>query len=237
MKKIIITILIIFLLPFSFAKTQKEKHANDYLYSAEYFDYLIECAQKDREEAPEKQKQGAIEIDLGEDEEINILSEDYAPFRLKIEENLNIKPYKDSYKKIDTKTIIPLGAKFSVIHDLSKSRNKYNSNDYKILTGGEFIPNKYINVSSGLETNYRGLDQIPSSKKIYFSPGINLGNKISLKFHNKINVLNYSSDHDISLNVSPFKSKIIDFGLYSGLTRKRNGKVNESINFSTNFYF
>ncbi len=236
MRRIVLLILILFFSSFCLAKTQKEEYKHDYLYSAEYFDYLIECANQDKMKMLEEEKNKKEEI-LFEEDEIDILSEEYTPFHLRIEENRGLGIYKDTYKKDDSKTTIPINDKFAFIQDVSKTRNKYNSNDYKILAGAEFKPFKFINISSGLETNYRSLDQNPTSKKLYFSPSIHFGDRVYIKFHNKMNVMNYSADHDISLNVSPFKSKVLDFGVYSGLTRRQNGSISESINFTTNFYF
>ena len=237
MKKIALIFLILFMSSFCHAKTQKEEYQNDYLYSAEYFDYLIECAENERNEMLEKAKEKEItyeELPIAEEETI---TDDFKPFKLKIEENVKTTLYKDSFKKIDSKTIIPINNHVAIIQDMSKARNKYNSHDYKILSGVEFYPLKYFVFSSGLETNFIGFDQNPASRKLYVTPEINYKDKISLKFHNKMNILNYSSDHDIGLNISPFKSKTMDFGLYSGVTRKNNGTITESINFTTNFYF
>jgi len=233
-------ILIIFFTSFCFAKTQKEEYQNDYLYSEAYFDYLIECAENDRDEEIEKQKQGnnTLELELVEDEQNqDVISQDFEPFRLRIETDEKILPYSETFRKINTKTIIPVNDKFSFTHDMSKARNKYNSTDYKILAGAEYNPNRFLNFSGGLETNFRGLDQNPTSRKLYFTPGIKFSDKVSLIFPNKINVQNYSTDHDIGVNISPFKSKVMDFGVYSGLTKAQNGSISQSVNFSTSFYF
>ena len=237
MKRFCIFVFIIFLsISSGYSKTQKEEYQNDYLYSAEYFDYLIECAEQDREQMLLEKKQQE-EITMNSEDEIDISQGDLTPFKLKIEENSNIKPYKDTFKKVNSKTIIPITDKFFVVQDTSKTRNKYNSNDYKILAGGEYQPCKFLTLSSGLETNFRGLDQNPTSRKLYFNPSIKLGDKLNIGFYNKMNILNYSQDHDIGLNVSPFKSKVMDFGVYTGMTRTKDGSISESVNFSTNFYF
>ena len=239
MKRISFLILFVLLFSFCFAKTKKEEYQNGNLYSTEYFDYLIECAEAEREAEFNKKSEDAIEIITEEfiDNEEDIVADDFYPFQLRIEENVKVAPYKDTFKRVNTKTEIPVTDKFSIIHDSSKTRNKYNSQDHKILTGAEFRPWKFLVFSSGLETNYRDIDQNPASRKLYFSPGIYFGDKVSLKFHNKMNIMNYSSDHDIGLNISPFSSKIMDFGVYSGMTRRKDGSISESINFSTNFYF
>lgn len=238
MKKL--SLLIIFFLIISssaLAKTQKEEYQNDFLYSEAYFDYLIECAENERDNQKEEEeivlKEETIEASVDDD----VIVENYEPFKLRIEENTKINPYGETFKKVDSKTIIPVSDNFSFIQNMTKSRNKYNSNDYKVLAGAEYSFNRFLNLSSGLETNYRGLDQNPSSRKIYFSPGVNFNDKVSLKFHNKLNIHSNSTDHDIGLNVSPFKSKVLDFGVYAGLTRNKSGSHSESINFSTNFYF
>ena len=227
--------ILVFILLFSFC-CAKETEKQGGLYSAEYFNDLINAAEIMRE-----QREGLLDEDEMAEEEIyyedEIISEDIEPFHLRIEQGIDTPIYKDTFKKVDSKTIIPITKRFSVVQDTLKTRNKYNSTDYKILAGVEYQPVKFLNFSSGLETNFRGLDQNPYSRKVYFSPVLKLGDRVSVKFHNKMNVQSYSSDHDISLNISPFKSKIMDFGVYSGLTRRRDGSVSESINFSTNFYF
>lgn len=241
MKKISLLLISFFFLfsSLAIAKTQQEEYKNDFLYSEAYFDYLIECAEIDRMESVEKQKEITLEeeIQTQEVEFPEAIVEYYEPFKLKIEKGTKINPYGETFKKIDSKTIIPIGDKFSIIQNMSESRNKYNSNDYKILMGSEYVFNRFIGVNSGLETNYRGLDQNVASRKIYVSPVFRFGNKVTLNFHNKMNVQSYSTDHDLGLNVSPFKSKAVDFGVYAGLTRKQTGAHSESINFSTNFYF
>lgn len=226
----------IFVVDIAFCKTQQEEYQNDYLYSAEYFDYLIECAENDKEEM---QKEAKIQNQnkISDIELINLTQEEYIPFKLQIKQDEHISPFKDSYKKIDTKTIIPINKNFSAVYNNVKTRNKYNSNDYKILTGAEYNPVKYLNIASGLETNFRGLDQNPTSRKFYINPSLKLNDKLSITFLNKMNILNSSTDHDIGINLSPFKSKIADFRLYSGLTKAKDGNITESINFTTNLYF
>ena len=239
MKKILIIIFIIVLSnAFCFAKNQNKE--DDYLYSEAYFDYLIECAQEDIQKQNETipdEEEISLEKELNDEEPIDEITENFDTFKLKIETNTKPDRYGEIFQKDDTKTIIPISEKFQVVQDLSKTRNKYNSNDYKVIVGGEYFLNKFIGFDTGFETNFRGYDQIPSSRKIYVSPELNFSDKVSLKFHNKMNMHNYSFDHDIGLNVSPFKSKALDFGVYAGLTRKQTGDYTNSINFSTNFYF
>lgn len=242
MKKNNLLLILLFFFLFSslvMAKTQQEEYKNDYLYSEAYFDYLIECAENDKREYEEKQKEITLEeeIQTSKEETPEAIVEYYEPFKLKIEKGTKINPYGETFKKVDSKTIIPMGDKFNIVQNMTQSRNKYNSNDYRILMGSEYTFNKYLGINSGLETNYRGLDQNPTSRKVYLSPVFRLGDKVTLNFHNKMNIQSYSTDHDLGLNVSPFKSKVVDFGVYAGLTRNQSGSHSESINFSTNLYF
>ena len=161
---------------------------------------------------------------------------DYEPFKLHIESYEGSK-YKESYKKENSKILIPINDRFSYMTDLVKTRSKYNSQDYKILAGAEYALFDFLSFSGGLETNYRGLDQNPNSRKLYITPKLTLSDKVSIVFPNKINVHSHTTDHDIGINVSPFKSKFMDFGVYGGLTRTSSGSITESINFSTNLYF
>ncbi len=239
MKKIVLYILFFtFLTSFCLAKTQKEEYQNDFLYSEEYFDYLIECAQNHKnDDQKAESKEISLESELKAVVDEDEIAEEYEPFKLRIQTDSGLSPYGETFKKVNSKTIIPVGEKFSVVQNMTKTRNKYNSNDYRALIGAEYSFNKYLGVASGLETNYRGLDQNPTSRKLYFSPSFKFGEKVSLTFHNKMNVQSYSTDHDLGLNVSPFKSKVVDFGVYAGLTRNKSGSHSESVNFSTNFYF
>ncbi len=230
---IIFSIFLSFALP---AYSKNESQGNDFLYSQEYFDYLIECAsiEKNNEEMQEEQEE---ELSLEEiTQEESVISNDYEPFKLRIQENSRVNPHGETFKKEDSKTTIMLTDKFSVIQDVSKIKNKYNSNDYRVLAGVEYSPFKFFRISTGLETNYRGQDQNPNSRKVYFSPSLYFTDKISLTFHNKLNVLTKSTDFDIGLNVSPFKTKFMDFGVYAGTTRNQTGAHSESINFRTNWY-
>ena len=252
MKKIgLILFITLFLTSFSFAATQKEAYKNDYLYSEEYFDYLIECAsyehqekmelEKEKNKEKEKEKKLAdeefSEITPAPSEVENYIAEDFEPFKLRIETDSHISPYTQTFVKENSKTLIPVGDKFSFIQNTTKTRNKYNSNDYKVLAGAEFTPFRFLTIASGLETNYRGIDQNPTSRKLYIIPQLYLTDKLSLSFYNKINISSKSTDHDIGLTFSPFKSKFMDFGVYAGITRKQAGAHSESINFSTNIYF
>ena len=247
-------IFIIFsLLMFSFANAdntaQKESYKNDYLYSSEYFDYLIECASIEKQDEEDKIKEEKKlskktdkeddfkEVTLEEDILIgDIIQDNYEPFKLHIESFENADKYKESYKQVNTKTLIPISDKFSYMTDLVTSRSKYNSQDYKILAGAEYNITDFLSFSGGLETNYRGLDQNPNSRKLYIAPKLSFKDKVSVVFPNKINIHSHTTDHDIGINVSPFKSKVMDFGVYGGITRTSVGKVTESINFSTNLY-
>ncbi len=231
-KYLILSFLFIFLFVFTLPVFSS---GNDYLYSEEYFDYLIECAQieKNTKDEPENNQ---IETPIDFVNEEDVITSEYEPFKLRIIEENTVSPYRESFKKIDTKTIVPIGDSLSFYQNTSKTRNKYNSNDYKILAGVQYSPINFFSIESGLETNYRGYDQIPSSRKLYVTPSIYLGDKLSLSFYNKMNVQNYSSDHDIGLTFSPLKSKAVDFGVYTGLTRNQSGTLSRSVNFSTNFY-
>ncbi len=242
MKKFKILLIILFFCASCLAKTQQEEYQNDILYSEEYFDYLIEQASIQAQEENEIQKQkNEKEISLDEQQETtqdeqDVISGNLEPFKLKIENNV-ITKYTETFKKEDSKTIIPITAKFSLYQNTTKFKNKYNSNDYRGLVGAEYSFNKYFSVASGLETNYRNLDQVPISKKMYLTPTLNINDKLSISFYNKMNTQSKSTDHDIALKLSPFKSKVADFGVYAGFTRGSSGAFSESISFSTNLYF
>lgn len=247
MNKLFIKLIICFLLfsyQFSCANTQQEEYENDTLYSQEYFDYLIECAaddyqkQQEKEQVSEKAQITLNEDVVSQDDNSNsdIISDNYEPFKLKIE-NYDVGKYSQTYIKENSKTLIPVGDRFSFMQDTLQFRNKYNSNDYRILAGAEYRINRFLNLTSGLETNFRGNDQNPNSRKLYFTPVIKIGDVFSISFHNKYDTSNHSQDHDIGLSVSPFKSKALDFGVYAGTTQQQGGAHSESINFSTNFYF
>ena len=231
---------------------QQEGYKHDYLYSQEYFDYLIECAQAERqqeleeikaqkkaEEKQQKSKDNENEEIVPLEEDIlseSIIKENYEPFKLHIESYEGSK-YKETLKKEDTKILIPVNDKFSYMTDTITKRSKYNSQDYKILAGAEYALFDFLSFSGGLETNYRGLDQNPNSRKLFLTPKLSFSDKVSIIFPNKINIHSHTTDHDIGINVSPFKSKFMDFGVYGGLTRTSAGSISESINFSTNLYF
>lgn len=233
--KIFIIFLALFLLSAP-TYSKGEDNNRDYLYSQEYFDYLIECAsiQKNEEEAA-NETQEEISYDEIIPEESYITS-DYEPFKLRIQDNSRVNPYGETFKKEDSKTIIPLGDKFSIIQDTTTIKNKYSSTDYRVLAGVEYSPFKFVKISGGLETNYRGLEQNPNSRKIYFIPSFTITDKLSISFYNKMNVLTKETDFDIGLNLSPFKSKAVDFSIYAGSSRTPSGTHSESINFRTNLY-
>lgn len=223
------------------AQDEKDESEQLELYSQEYFDYLIECTKpvittKAKKDKNELQDEEEAEINAFEETD-EVISEAYEPFKLKIENN-NISKYTQSYIKEDTKTIIPITSKFSVTQDVLKFKNNtYITDDVRTLTGAEYKFNKYFKLSSGLETNYRGQEQVPSSRKIYLTPAFELSDKLSIKFHNKYEVQSKETDHDIGLNYSPFESKALDLGVYAGLTRKIDGTCSESVVFKTTFTF
>ncbi len=239
MNKFKLLVIIIMILCFSscFAKTQKEEYKNDILYSEEYFNYLIECASIEAQEQKETAKNEDEVVLEDEIKEGDIIIESMEPFKLSIEENFTVRPYSETFKKIDTKTIIPLNRDFSFYQNMSKTRNKYNSNDYKVLAGAEAGAGRLFSLAGGMETNYRGFDQNPTSRKLYLTPALNITDRISLRFHNKVNVQNHVADHDVELKITPFKSRALDFGIYAATSRTPSGNHSESINFSTTFYF
>lgn len=224
---------------------ENEDNVRDYLYSEEYFDYLIECAMQDNDqkEAVQVEEEISITPETEPVSEITVFEfqdledESLVPFKLGISETVNVGKYSETFKKEDSKTIIPVGDKFSFIQDTTKFRNKYNSNDYRVLAGVEVTPFKFFKIASGLETNYRNIDQNPNSRKLYFTPTLYITDKLSLSFYNKFNVQTKSADHDIGINISPFKSKAVDFRVYAGITRYEAGNHSESVNLYTNFYF
>ena len=258
MKRLKSILVICFIFSSCFANTlQQEEYKNDYFYSDAYFDYLIECASMQQQEKIEKEKaekkaneENKKNSDVSTDDslELNnieksqdfpdeILVSDSEPFKLHIENFASTSKYAETFKKVDSKTIIPVNEQFSFIQNMTQFRNKYNSNDYRILAGAEYSPCRFFTLSSGMEANYRDIDQVPTSRKLYLTPSLFLGDKFSLSFHNKLDTSTHSTDHDIGIKLSPFKSKAMDFGVYAGLTRNPSGTHSESVNFSTNFYF
>jgi len=241
MVKFIKTFIFFLLLSFfqiSFANAQKEAYSNDILYSEEYFDYLIECAQIEKEEQLKNDDNfGEVELDVdyNYDDEIIISNENI--FKLHVQKEVNIQPYSESFKRENTKTIIPVSSKFSFFQDTLQTRNKYNSNDYKVIAGAEYNLHKFLNFQGGFETNYRGFDQNPQSRKLYITPQLNLTNKFAIAFPNKINVNTHTSDHDIQLKLNPFKSGLVDFSIYASMSRKQNITTSKSLKFTTSFYF
>ena len=229
---------------FSFAQNETSDVERPDMYSDEYFDYLIECTsmkpvKKDDETQEEiSQKEDEIIDEIGIfDNDSQDESEIIEPFKLKIE-NVNVAKYSQSYIKEDTKTIIPITQKFSFTQDVLKFKNNtYVTDDVRALTGAEFSLNKYFKLSSGIETNYRGQEQVPSSQKFYFTPSFEFNDKFSLKFHNKYELRTRETNYDIGLNYSPFKTKSLDLGVYAGLTRSNSGIFSESITFKTSFSF
>ena len=219
-----IIIAVLFLSAFCLAK-------DDIIYSQGYFDSLIQSSKEaiekiDNKKEDEKEDSIIPDFDLAQDTPV---------FKLRIE---NTEKFKyDEIRKQDTKIEIPLTDKFSFIYDTSKFKNKYNSDEYKISLGATIKFNKMFSLNSGMETNFQSLNQNPTAKKIYLNPNIKVNNKISIDFYNKLNTLDKSEDHDIGLKITPFKSRIMDFGLYSGITRAVSGEISQSMSFSTNFYF
>ncbi len=218
---------------------------NDYLYSQEYFDYLIECAQEDKYEQQQLEKEQTIsnkednneEDIISFDEQDVIVDENLEPFKLKIEENIAIETYSETFKKEDTKVIIPTNDVLSFVYNTSRYRNKNYNDGQRIQSGIEYNPFKFLSFQSGVETNYRDYDQNLTSRKLYFNPVIKLNDYVNVGFYNKYNLLNSTSDHDIGLSFSPLKSKALDFSLYAGVTNEKNGTQSQSFSFYTNFYF
>lgn len=246
-KRVVILISLVLFFFGSCAFSQEQLAQNDYLYSEEYFDYLIQCAnedaiQKQNEEQQQEQEQKEQQIEIAADDSVTFfefedeICADCEPFKLKVEEFSTIGAYSETFKKEDTKTIIPVNNKFSFVQDTLKYKNRYNSDDYRVLAGVEVNPYKFLNLASGVEANYRGIDQNPTSRKLYFTPTININDKLSFSFYNKFDMLTNSTDHDFSVNISPLKSKAMDFKVYAGYTLNQDGTHSESINFYTNFY-
>lgn len=232
-KLVILSIFIFISTNLSFA----DDNARDYLYSEAYFDYLIECA---NEKAIEEKKLAQNE-EIVEENEITAFdfsenNNQYEPFKLRIEE-LNISKYGETFKKPETKIVIPTSDKFSFIYNTSQYINKNYTDGRRITSGIEFEPIKKLNFATGIETNYRDVDQNPLSRKIYFTPSIKINEYLTISFLNKINMQTHSSDHDLGLYLTPFKTKAIDFKIFTGFTNESSGANSQSASFYTNFYF
>ena len=235
-------VLLLFFILFSCANifAQDNDNSRDYLYSEAYFDYLIECAQE--EEIINKEKEEKQEIAF-ENDEITAFefkddeNEKFTPFKLRIEERLNIEAYSETFKKLETKIIIPTSDNFSFTYNTTQYINKNYTDGRRITSGIEYSPFKNLTFASGIETNYRDVDQNPLSRKAYFTPTYRLNEYLAVSFLNKYNFNNYSSDHDVGLYVTPFKSKAIDFKAFAGITNEHSGVQSQSASFYTNFYF
>lgn len=240
MDKLKLIFLSIFIL-FSTNISHADENVRDYLYSEAYFDYLIECANEKAIEEKNLAQQEEIK-EKTEETEITVFEFDestnqYEPFKLKIEENSTISKYGETFKKPETKIIIPTSEKFSFIYNTSQYINKNYTDGRRITSGIEFTPIKKLNLAAGIETNYRDIDQNPLSRKIYFSPSIKINEYLTIGFLNKINMQTHSSDHDLGLYLSPFKTKAIDFKIFTGFTNESSGANSQSASFYTNFYF
>ena len=127
-------------------------------------------------------------------------------------------------------------SKFKFTQNSKQFKNEYMNDECKFTTGGEYTPFKFLNIASGLESSYRQYDQ-NSTKKFYFNPSVRLGEKVSIDFLNKVNIQNHTQSHDVGLKLSPFKSKNVDFGVYTGVNRTSEGVQTQNINFSTSIFF
>jgi len=234
--KLIITIIIlnIFLLP---AICEENNNARDYLYSEEYFDYLIECANEEAITKKEEQEEILLEKDDITVFEFGEEQDDFEPFKLKIEENSTIANYKETFEKPITKIIIPTSEKLNFTYDTKTYINKNYTDGRRISSGFEYIPFKHLSLASGIETNYRDVDHNPLSRKLYFTPSVKLNEHITISFLNKVNVQTNESDHDIGLYVSPFKNQALDFKIFTGMSKGSSGVNSQSASFYTNFYF
>ena len=222
---------------------QEDNSARDYLYSEAYFDYLIECAQEEASIKEEEKQKEAAKKSTSQEDEITIFEfddtteEGYVPFKLNIEENSSISKYNETFKKPETKIIIPTSENFSFTYNATQYINKNYTDGRRLTTGVEYTPFKNLTFTSGVETNYRDVDHNPLSRKIYFTPIFKLNEYFSLSFLNKYNFNNYSSDHDIGLYITPFKTRAIDFKAFAGITNEHSGTQSQSASFYTNFYF
>lgn len=244
MKKILL-VLFMFSLFSSFAITvaQEEKEpVRDYLYSEEYFDYLIECAHEEAIKQQEEAQEATSEHSLNDNEITvfefnNEIEEEFIPFKLKIEQNSTVEKYSETFKKPETKIIIPTSDSFSFTYNTTQYINKNYTDGRRITSGVEYTPFKNLSFATGLETNYRDVDHNPLSRKIYFTPTFKINDYLSISFLNKYNFNNYSSDHDVGLYIAPFKTKAIDFKIFTGITNEHSGAQSQSASFYTNFYF
>ncbi|MBQ4646569.1 MAG: hypothetical protein IJB79_04400 [Candidatus Gastranaerophilales bacterium] len=235
-------LVLLFFLMLSFAAFAADKIAanNDYLYSEEYFDYLIECAneeaiqQKENEEIKANELILEDEVTFAFDDEI---SDNFEPFRLRIEEKSTIEAYSETFKKPETKIIIPTSDIFSFTYNATQYINKNYTDGRRITSGVEYMPFKNLNFAAGVETNYRDVDNNPLSRKFYFTPSFKVNDYFTISFLNKYNFNNYSTDHDIGLYITPFKTKAIDFKAFAGITNEHTGTQSQSASFYTNFYF
>ena len=217
---------------------QDANYPRDYLYSEAYFDYLIECAQEEANTKEEQEKELSLkENEIKAFEFDDEIKEEFTPFKLKIEESTITSAYSETFKKPETKIIIQTSDKFAFTYNAIQYINKNYTDGRRITTGIEYTPFKNLTFSSGVETNYRTVDHNPLSRKIYFTPTYRLNDYFSLSFLNKYNFNNYSSDHDIGLYITPFKTKAIDFKAFAGITNEHSGTQSQSASFYTNFYF
>lgn len=218
---------------------EEQDNVRDYLYSEEYFDYLIECANEEAisEKEEETQETLTLEDDVTIFEFEEEISENFVPFKLRIEENSKIEKYAETFVKPETKIIIPTSDKFSFTYSATQYINKNYTDGRRMASGIEFTPFKKLNFATGIETNYRDVDQNPLSRKLYFTPTLKINDYLTLSFLNKVNVLTHSSDHDLGLYVAPFKNKAVDFKVFTGITKETSGAQSQSASFYTNFYF
>lgn len=235
-------VLVLFLTLILCAKifAHEENNAADYLYSEAYFDHLIECA---HEEALMEKEQEKTQESVSETDEITIfdfggeISDNFEPFKLRIEESTSADVYGETFKKPETKIIIPTSENFSFTYNTTQYINKNYTDGRRITSGIEYAPFRNLTFASGIETNYRDVDHNPLSRKIYFTPTYRLNDYLAVSFLNKYNFNNYSSDHDIGLYITPFKTKAIDFKAFAGMTNEHSGRQSQSASFYTNFYF
>ena len=229
----------LFIVLFAFASSSfaNDDNARDYLYSEEYFDYLIACASEEVALQNKKNEELVTESEITAFEFDKEIDSKFEPFKLKIEETSKVGVYSETFKQPETKIIIPTSDNLSFTYGTTQYINKNYTDGRRITTGVEYSLFGNLKFATGLETNYRDVDHNPLSRKAYFTPTYRLNDYLAVSFLNKYNFNNYSSDHDIGLYITPFKTKAIDFKAFAGLTNEHSGAQSHSASFYTNFYF
>ena len=185
----------------------------------------------DSEEFVPKEKE---KIDL---EGKDVIKLNNTPIELKINQNLNIEPYEETFIQKNGKNEMFKTERLTLFSDTSKELSNYMTKNLKTSVNAHYRLNDTFDLKAGHEIWYVNPNASLGAKKVYINPRLNLSDSFYLDFLESYNEKNKNVEQEFGVNYMPkLFNNNASFGVKAGSTTNQGQLQSKKVKFSTDLY-